>query len=81
MSEGKMLQPPEVYEYPQRVSVVCPKCGHLSAFPFVATDGTRAGVRTESAAIVVEEIYAEVRRACADRQKLQLKQSLGAARQ
>ncbi len=41
MSHGAMtLQPSAVYEYPQRVSVVCPKCGQMSAFAFVGTDGT-----------------------------------------
>ncbi len=27
------LDPSAAYEYPQLISIVCPKCGHLSAFP------------------------------------------------
>jgi hypothetical protein len=38
--ESIALEPSTTYVYPQKVSVVCPKCGHLSAFPFAGTDGT-----------------------------------------
>ena len=28
--------PPAGFHYPPRASVVCPRCGHMSVFPFVA---------------------------------------------
>ncbi len=40
MSDGAItLEPPAAYEYPPRVSVVCPKCGHTSVFPFAGKHG------------------------------------------
>lgn len=40
MPDGAIaLEPPVAYEYPPHVSVVCPKCGHMSVFPFAAKHG------------------------------------------
>ena len=36
---SKKLVAPNGYEYPAMVSVVCPKCGHMSSFPLVANIG------------------------------------------
>lgn len=40
MSEAAIeLEPSAAYDYPPRVSVVCPKCGHMSVFPFADKHG------------------------------------------
>lgn len=33
------LKTPDGYDYPPLISVVCPKCGHMSSFPLAANTG------------------------------------------